>query len=149
MSIFSGIDAATVPGTRTYLAEGDYDLEIRTATVGTSRKGVPYVGVEFTVLGSNCTSHPVNSVCHYTETADKDGWLGRFRGFLHAVVLNDGQCSVAEITEQVAQALTADNGVRLRGYRVRCIVRDRVTQNGKKVSNHSWYPNGKAQTTAA
>ena len=144
MSIFSGIDSAAVPGNRTYLAEGDYDLEIRTATVGSSRKGVPFVGVEFLVLGSSSSSHPVNSVAHYTETADKDGYLGRFRGFLHAVVKNDGDCNVNEITEQVAQALTADNGARLRGYRVRCVVRERTTQNGKTVSNHSWFPSGKA-----
>lgn len=143
MSIFSGIDEAVVPGYRVYLTNGDYDLEIRNATVGTSRKGVPFVGIEFAVTGSNNAQHPVGSIAHWTELGDKDGWLGRVRGFLHAVVQNDGPCGVTEITNEVATALTSDSGEKIRGYKVRCIVTDAVTQKGKQVTRHAWFPSGK------
>jgi len=147
--MFEGMDDAQVPGYRIYLTAGDYDLEIRTVTVGESRKKVPFVGVEFLVVGSNNPAHPVGSTANWTELGDKDGWLGRVRGFLHAVVQNDGPCTVNEITTDVAKALTADAGEKIRGYRVRAIVTDAVTQKGKTVTRHAWFPSGKPEAKSA
>ncbi len=147
--MFEGMDEAQVPGYRMYLTAGDYDLEIRTVTVGESRKKVPFVGVEFLVTGSNNPAHPVGSIANWTELGDKDGWLGRVRGFLHAVVQNDGPCGVNEITSEVAKALCDNAGEKIRAYKVRAIVTDAVTQKGKNVTRHAWFPSGKPEAKAS
>jgi hypothetical protein len=147
--MFEGIEEAQVPGYRIYLTSGDYDLEVRTVTVGESRKKVPFVGFEFLVTGSNNPSHPVGSIANYTELGDKDGWLGRIRGLLHAVVQNDGACTVNEITREVASALCEAAGEKIRGYKVRAIVTDATTRNGKNVTRHAWFPSGKPEAKAS
>ncbi len=145
---FAGMNEAQVPGNRVYLqAPGVYELAIKGVALGNSqkpgKKSTTYTGFTFEILGSNHPAHPVGSLASYTETSEKDGWLGRIRGLLLAVVqVEDPTATINAVTDEVAAYLCDKQGEQILGYRLRCITAERVTQKGSTVTNHVWMPLG-------
>lgn len=145
---FAGMNEAAIPGNRVYLQPGGvYDLEIKGVALGNSQKpgkrSTTYTGFTFQILGSNHPAHPVGSIASYTETSEKDGWLGRVRALLLAVVqVEDPTATVNAVTDEVAAYLCDKQGEQILGYRLRCVTSERTTKAGSTVTNHTWMPLG-------
>lgn len=144
MSVFSGIENVKISEGGNYLKPGDYDLEIVKVTVGVTRKGVQFFSVQFKVCGAPEDTHQIGEFVDWYNGKDKDGFLPNIKEWARAVLQNTSEVLVQEsdITEEVMNALVADNGEACRGMKLRCrvVLKPIKSKPGSFFSRHYWYP---------
>jgi hypothetical protein len=149
MGLFKGIENAQTSEGGNYLNPGVYDVVLQRINTGRTRKGVDFVAVDFQIVQtSNSEKHPVGSTANYFCGADKDGFLSNVKIFAAAVLANAlpiGQSfDMAQITEEVMEGLTANNGQAVVGQKLRVQVTHVQTKAGGTYSRHQWSPGAKA-----
>ena len=144
MGVFDGIEQAKISEGGNYLKPGDYDLEIVKTTTGRTRKGVEFFSVQLKVVGAPEDTHQIGEFVDWYNGKDKDGFLPNIKEWARAVLQNTSETIVREsdITEEVMEALTADNGDAVAGMRLRCrvVLKPIRSKPGSFFSRHYWYP---------
>ena len=141
MSIFSGIGAVTSDAKSEYLTEGEYSLDLRAVRLINSQKSNDdFFIVEFTVNDARGDqAAPVGTeaawVCkmggRYPESALRD---------VNAFVKAATGANDADITGDLIEDMSGNDGADLVGYRMRCSVTEKPPQSGGVFSKHTFRP---------
>lgn len=148
MGLWDGLDKAQTFEKGTFLKPGVYTLRIKTCLDKMTRKsGQAYI-VEFEVLASSNSEHPVGtSVTWFQKMADRDVAFGAIKEFLAAVYQKDlrqktekedFERTIAPSLPAIADASTKTNS--LAGQVVNVEVTQIKTQKNLDFSRHAWSP---------
>lgn len=144
MGVFGGIEDAKATEGGNYLPEGLYDIELVRITVSKTRKGVPFMAVDFRILGSSVEKVKIGSVWNWYNGFDKEPALGNAKAFAFAVLSCSGKVDEADITEEVMEELCADSGIGVTGTKLKVQTTTVKTKAGGDFTKHQWYPAGAA-----
>jgi hypothetical protein len=143
MGIFSKVKEARIGEGGNYLPPGDFDLEIKKVTVGTTRKNIPFMAVAFTCLGTNNPAVKVGEVVDWFNGADKDGFSSNVKEWGSAVLQNIAGEPIDpdSIDEAVMEGLTDKGGESCIGQKLRVKVTLKPIKSapGKFFSRHQWF----------
>lgn len=145
MGVFGGIENAKATEGGNYLPEGIFDIELVRIVVDKTRKGVPFMAVDFRILGSSCPEKvKIGSVWNWFNGFDKEPALGNAKAFAFAVLSCSGKVDESEVTEEVMEEMCADGGIGVAGTKLKVQTTMTQTRANKPFTKHQWFPAGAA-----
>lgn len=129
--IFAGVGGARMAVQANYLKAGHYLVRLDIAKQDVTRKGIPFVALEFTVVHVYDAEEPDRhglgeSVTHFLDSTN-DYFLGEIKGFMVAAL----GCAETEVEAEMCHEVVADDQP-LAGFFLEVDCRDRTSNKTGK-----------------
>lgn len=139
MSVFAGVEKATVNNGGVYLLAGSYELSINATKLGTTRQGDKFFVAEMTILSSTNPERPAGSKVSWMTMRRFDSFLSNVKGFVCAAMNVPEQ----EINEEVCNMVVGEDQP-LVGQKLQAQAIDTVTKKGAPFTKTQFFAAGSA-----
>ena len=133
MGVYAGIENAEPMSGGVYFEPGLYIVLINACKGRRTRKGADAFIAETTILQSSNSERPPGVHCTWMQTSDKEGWLGRVRGFCAEA----SDAEVKEVDEPAVEAIVSSANP-LEGVVIRAEAQNVKTKAGGIVTAIRW-----------